>query len=61
VQDDTDAANLYHLLETEVLPMYYDYPNRWMDIVKNGMHDIIPAFDSNRMAQEYYEKLYIID
>jgi glycogen phosphorylase len=60
IQDDTDAASLYHLLETEVLPMYYDYPNRWMDIVKNGMHDIIPQFDSNRMAQEYYEKLYMV-
>jgi starch phosphorylase len=58
LQDDNDAASLYQLLETEVLPMYYDYPNRWMEIVKNGMKDIIPQFDSNRMAKEYYEKLY---
>jgi glycogen phosphorylase len=58
VQDDTDAASLYQLLETEVLPMYYDYPNRWLEIVKNGLKDIIPQFDSNRMAAEYYEKLY---
>ncbi len=58
VQDDTDAASLYQLLETEVLPMYYDYPNHWLDIVKNGLKDIIPQFDSNRMAKEYYEKLY---
>lgn len=59
VQDDTDAASLYQMLETEVLPMYYDYPNRWLEIVKNGMKDIIPQFDSNRMAKEYYEKLYL--
>ena len=58
VQDDTDAASLYQLLETEILPMYYDYPNRWLEIVKNGMKDVIPQFDSNRMAKEYYEKLY---
>lgn len=58
VQDDTDAASLYQLLETEVLPMYYDYPNSWLEIVKNGLKDIIPQFDSNRMAKEYYEKLY---
>jgi glycogen phosphorylase len=57
-QDDNDAASLYHLLETEVLPMYYDYPNRWREIVKNGLKDVIPQFDSNRMAREYYEKLY---
>jgi len=59
VQDDTDAAGLYQLLETEVLPMYYDYPGRWLEIVKNGLKDIIPQFDSNRMAKEYYEKLYL--
>ena len=58
VQDDLDAASLYDLLEKEVLPMYYDYPHSWLGIIKNGMKDIIPMFDSNRMAQDYYEKLY---
>lgn len=58
LQDDTDAASLYQLLETEVLPIYYDYPGHWIEIIKNGMKDIIPEFDSNRMAKEYYEKLY---
>jgi starch phosphorylase len=58
VQDDMDAASLYSLLEDEVLPMYYDYPNRWTEIVKNSMKDIMPQFDSNRMVGEYYEKLY---
>ncbi len=58
-QDEADAASLYHLLENEVLPMYYDYPNRWMEIVKKGMKEIIPQFDSNRMAKEYYERLYL--
>lgn len=58
VQDDTDADSLYQLLETEVLPVYYDYPNRWIEIVKNSLKDIIPQFDSNRLAKEYYEKMY---
>ena len=58
IQDDLDAASLYQLLENEVLPMYYDFPNRWLEIVKNGLKDIMPEFDSNRMATEYYEKLY---
>jgi starch phosphorylase len=57
-QDDTDAASLYDLLETEVLPMYYDYPNRWIEIIKNGLKDICPHFGSNRMAKDYYEKMY---
>jgi starch phosphorylase len=61
LQDDADADSLYKLLEDDILPMYYDYPDRWLEIVKNGMKDIIPKFDSNRMAQEYYEKLYAAD
>jgi glycogen phosphorylase len=59
VQDDKDAASLYTLLENEILPMYYDYPQRWIEMIKNGMKDIIPQFDSNRMTKEYYEKLYL--
>ena len=56
VQDDLDATSLFQLLETEVLPMYYNYPKRWLEMIKNGMYDIIPRFDSKRMAQEYYDK-----
>jgi len=56
--DGKDAASLYDLLEKEIIPMYYDYPSRWLSIVKNGMSDILPAFDSNRLAGEYYRLLY---
>ncbi len=58
LQDEADAANLFNLIENELLPIYYDYPNRWNEIIKKSMQDIIPKFDSNRMAIEYYEKLY---
>jgi len=58
-QDESDANSMYDLLENEIIPMYYDNPEAWLAIVKNGMQDIIPQFDSNRMAKEYYEKLYL--
>ena len=58
IQDDLDAASLYNLLEKEVIPIYYDYPNRWHEIIRNSMNDILPQFDSNRMAEEYYNNLY---
>lgn len=58
IQDELDCASLYNVLEKEVLPMYYDYPGRWLEIMKTSMADIVPAFDSNRMAREYYELLY---
>ncbi|HTQ63842.1 MAG TPA: alpha-glucan family phosphorylase [Puia sp.] len=58
MQDEADAEALYHLLESEVLPMYYDYPDHWLEIIKHSMNDIIPQFDSKRLAKEYYEVLY---
>lgn len=57
-QDDLDATSLYKLLNQEILPTYYEYPQRWLEIVKQGMMDIIPHFDSNRLAAEYYDKMY---
>jgi starch phosphorylase len=58
IQDDLDAESLYNLIENEILPIYYDYPDKWNEIIVNGMKDIIPKFDSNRMADEYYKFLY---
>lgn len=58
IRDENDANALYDLLEKEVIPMYYDYPDRWTAIIKQAMHDILPYFDSNRMATEYYQLLY---
>jgi starch phosphorylase len=57
-QDETDANHLYDLLEKEIIPMYYDSPTRWLSVVKNSMQEILPDFDSNRMAREYYEIVY---
>jgi starch phosphorylase len=57
-QDETDANNLYNLLEQDIIPMYYDNPDGWLSLIKHSMRDIVPAFDSNRMATEYYEQLY---
>jgi starch phosphorylase len=56
-QDNLDAANLLTMLESEVLPLYYDTPEKWHTLVKNSMRDVTPYFDSDRMADEYY-KLY---
>lgn len=58
VQDDFDAGNLYRILETEVIPMYYDQPDAWVKLVFQGMKDVAPAFSSHRMAADYYSKLY---
>ena len=45
------------IIENEILPIYYDNPKKWIQIIKNGMGDI-SYFDSSRMVTEYYEKMY---
>jgi starch phosphorylase len=58
VQDREDNKNMMDILENEIIPMYYDHPEQWTQIVKSAMSDVIPAFDSGRMAHEYYVKMY---
>ncbi len=57
-QDEYDLEKIYEILENQILPMYYDNPNIWRQIVKNGMRDVRWQFDSNRMAKEYYDIMY---
>jgi starch phosphorylase len=57
-RDKIEAKNLLSLLETEIIPMYYTKPEKWLSIVKASMTDVVPAFDSGRMAKQYYEDLY---
>ena len=57
-QDEYDLNQLYEILEKDILPLYYDDKDTWRHIMKNGMSDVQVKFDSNRMAEEYYEMLY---
>ncbi|MEA2091463.1 MAG: alpha-glucan family phosphorylase [Campylobacterota bacterium] len=57
-QDYEDNKNMMDILEKEIVPMYYDRPKQWVQMMKTAMSDVIPAFDSGRMAHEYYEKMY---
>jgi starch phosphorylase len=57
-KDKLEAKNLLDLLEKEIIPTYYKNPTAWQRIVKTSMKDVLPFFDSARMANEYYKKLY---
>ncbi|MEM6263794.1 MAG: alpha-glucan family phosphorylase [Bacteroidota bacterium] len=57
-QDDHDYEHLMRILEHEIVPCYYDTPKKWVKIVKNGMKEVVPAFESGRMADEYYKRLF---
>lgn len=57
-QDQEDLQNMLDILEDEIIPTYYDAPDKWLSIMKSSMQDVVPYFDSDRMAYQYYEKLY---
>ncbi|MGI4740663.1 MAG: alpha-glucan family phosphorylase [Janthinobacterium lividum] len=56
-KDTIEANTLYDVLEKAV-SLYYDQPQQFLKVVKAGMKDVEPAFESGRMAKEYYEQLY---
>ncbi|HEY4155551.1 MAG TPA: alpha-glucan family phosphorylase, partial [Puia sp.] len=58
-QDEYDLNQLYEILQNQILPLYYEQRDTWREIIKNGMRDVRFQFDSGRMANEYYEKLYV--
>jgi len=60
-KDKIEAKNLLDLLEHTIIPMYYDSPDKWLRLMKTSMREVVPQFDGARMANEYYEKMYIPD
>ena len=64
IQDKADAESLYHVLEHEIIPLYYDrdvnnLPVEWINRVKESMRIITPQFSTRRMVKEYVERLYL--
>ncbi|MGB5420104.1 alpha-glucan family phosphorylase [Algibacter sp.] len=57
-QDQIDTNNLYDILEQKVIPTFYDNPDKWQNIVFKAMDDVIPEFTTQRMADDYYMKLF---
>jgi starch phosphorylase len=62
-QDQLDAATIYQMLESEIIPMYYaknskGYSPAWIQTIKNSVTKITPRFTTKRMMDDYFEKFY---
>jgi starch phosphorylase len=62
--DVQDADDLYRMLETEVVPAFYErdasgLPRRWIARIRSSMAHLAPRFSSARMLQEYVESTYV--
>lgn len=62
-QDQLDAATIYHILETEIIPTYYaknskGYSPEWIQYIKNSMSQIAPDYTMKRMLDDYISRFY---
>jgi len=64
LHDAEDARSLYHVLENEVIPIYYarneqGYSEKWVHCCKRAMISSIPQFNTHRMVAEYSDRFYV--
>ncbi len=62
--DAEDADTLYRLLESEVVPTFYDrdqsgLPRPWIAMMKSAMITGLSEFSTHRMVKDYTEKAYL--
>jgi starch phosphorylase len=63
-RDAADAESLYRVLESEVVPLFYDrdsdgIPRGWVQVMKEAIRHGAPTFSARRMVKEYTEKMYL--
>jgi starch phosphorylase len=58
-QDDADAAELFRLLQEEVLPRFYGEPEAWLATGRAAIASAGAHFTSHRMVGEYAERFYV--
>jgi glycogen phosphorylase len=63
-QDWADALDLYRILESEVVPRYYErtkagVPAAWVETMRASIASTIWRFSTTRMLHEYTERLYL--
>jgi starch phosphorylase len=63
LQDEVDIQSLFHVLENQIIPLYYAKPDgklplAWIQLMRESMRTIVPVFNTRRMVSEYNERLY---
>ena len=57
--DEADAAELYRLLEEEVVPTYTGDRPRWEAMMKASVEKLAPRFSMHRVLADYAERYYL--
>jgi starch phosphorylase len=56
--DDEEAVSLYKKLETAVVPLYLDAPEKWARLMRNTIAFNGSYFNTNRMVKQYTRNAY---
>jgi len=62
-QDEIEASALYGLLESEIVPAFYDrsadgLPRRWISTMKSSIRALSYSFNTQRMVKDYAADFY---
>jgi starch phosphorylase len=62
-RDETEARALYHIIETEIVPRFYDVdgdglPQRWIQMMRDTVAGLGPKVLASRMVRDYVTTLY---
>ncbi len=62
IEDGTDDAaeadSLYHKLETAIVPLYLEAPEKWAQLMRNTLAFNGSYFNTNRMVKQYIRNAY---
>jgi starch phosphorylase len=63
-QDDNDAEHVYELLESEIIPLYFerdshDVPTGWVERMRHTLRDGLKRFTARAMLQRYTTEHYL--
>ena len=64
VTDQRDGEHLFHVLENQVIPIYYDrdddgLPRQWIKMMMNSIGSLAWRFSAHRMVMDYVRTMYV--
>jgi starch phosphorylase len=57
--DEADTEQLYHLLEDQVVPTFFDDRTRWVEMMKASIARLSPRFSMHRALIDYADQYYL--
>ena len=63
LQNELDAETIYNVLETDIIPTYFNtneegVSESWVDYIRKIMAEVAPDFTMKRMMDHYFERFY---